>query len=111
VAFLVQEEHLELADVMEILEKKSGVLGVSGKSLDTRIPMRDYDTEERVRLAMEMFSYRVLKAVGAYLAVLGGAHAVISAEASLKIRRWCDRESATAFAGADLRWTLSRTAR
>lgn len=76
-AYIAEEERLDLPDVMDILEKKSGLLGVSGKSLDTRILMRDYDADQRVRLAMEMFSYRVLKAVGAYLAVLGGAHAVI----------------------------------
>jgi acetate kinase len=103
VAFLMQQEHLDPADVMEILEKKSGLLGVSGKSLDTRILMLDYDTEERVRLAMEMFSYRVLKAVGAYLAALGGAHAVIFgggiAENTALVRqrvcdglRWCGLE-------------------
>jgi len=39
--------------------------------------MREYDADERVRIAMEMFSYRVLKSVGAFLAALGGAHAVI----------------------------------
>jgi acetate kinase len=77
VAFLAQKENLDLAEVMNILEKKSGLLGVSGKSLDTRVLMREYDSDERVRIAMEMFSYRVMKAVGAYLAVLGGAQAVI----------------------------------
>jgi acetate kinase len=39
--------------------------------------MREYANSPRVQLAMEMFAYRVLKAVGAYLAALGGAHAVI----------------------------------
>ena len=75
--FLVQAEHLKLSEIVTILEKKSGLLGVSGKSLDTRVLMREYDTDERVRLAMEMFSYRVLKAVGAYLCALHGADAVI----------------------------------
>lgn len=77
VAFLAQKENLNLTEVMNILEKKSGLLGVSGKSLDTRVLMRDYDSDKRVRIAMEMFSYRVLKAVGAYLAILNGAQAVI----------------------------------
>ena len=76
-AFLMQAEHIGINEAMDILEKQSGLLGISGKSLDTRVLMRDYDTDERVRLAMEMFSYRVLKAVGSYLAVLGGAHALI----------------------------------
>ncbi len=101
--FLAQEEHIGLSEVMNLLEKKSGLLGVSGKSLDTRVLMRDFDTDERVRLAMEMFSYRVLKAVGAYLCALHGAHAVIFgggiAENTPLVRqrvcaglRWCGLE-------------------
>lgn len=76
-AYLVRAEQTDLSGVMDILEKQSGLLGVSGKSLDTRVLMREYGTDERVRLAMEMFSYRLLKAVGSYMAVLGGAHAII----------------------------------
>ena len=103
VSFLVQEEQMELAQVMELLEKRSGLLGVSGESLDTRVLMRDYQRSDRVRLAMEMFSYRVLKAVGAYLGALGGADAVIFgggiAENTALVRqrvceglRWCGVE-------------------
>jgi acetate kinase len=77
VAFLAEAERLEVAEVINLLEKRSGLLGVSGKSLDTRVLMREYANSPRVQLAMEMFAYRVLKAVGAYLAALGGAHAVI----------------------------------
>jgi acetate kinase len=75
--FLMRAEGIGPEEATRILEKKSGLLGVSGKSLDTRVLMRDYDTDTRVRLAMEMFSYRLLKAVGAYLAALGGADALI----------------------------------
>lgn len=77
VPFLAYAEGLDIPGVMELLEKRSGLLGVSGVSLDTRILMRTYDTDPRVHLAIEMFAYRVRKAVGAYLAALGGAHAVI----------------------------------
>ena len=76
-AFLVQSEAKDLSQVMEILEKKSGLLGVSGKSLDTRVLMNDYERDGRVRLAMEMFCYRLLKAVGGLLTVLGGVDAII----------------------------------
>jgi acetate kinase len=75
--FLVRANHLTLDEGLELLEKQSGLLGVSGKSLDTRVLMREYDHDPQVRIAMEMFSYRVLKAVGGYLAALGGADAVI----------------------------------
>lgn len=76
-AYLLRAEQTDMSRVMDILEKQSGLLGVSGRSLDTRVLMRDYRNDERVRLAMEMFSYRVLKAVGSYLAVLGGADAIL----------------------------------
>ncbi|HEY1647855.1 MAG TPA: acetate/propionate family kinase [Terracidiphilus sp.] len=103
IPFLAGEERLEIAEVMTLLEKESGLLGVSGKSLDTRVLMRDYETDNRVQLAMEMFAYRVVKAVGAYLAALGGAHAVIFgggiAENTPLVRervceslRWCGLE-------------------
>ncbi len=103
VAYLMQAEHLDIDGVMELLEKKSGLLGVSGKSLDTRVLMKDYDSDERVRLAMDVFSYRVLKAVAAYLGALGGADAVIFgggiAENTPLVRkrvcdglRWCGLE-------------------
>lgn len=100
---LVREEALSLEDVMKLLNKESGLLGVSGESLDTRVLMKHYETNPRVKLAMDMFSHRVLKAVGAYLAVLGGADAVIFgggiAENTKLVRchlgdglRWCGLE-------------------
>jgi acetate kinase len=95
VAYLMQAEGLEVDAAMDLLEKKSGLLGVSGKSLDTRVLMRDYNSDERVRLAMDIFSYRVLKAVAAYLGALGGADAVIFGggiveNTSLVRKRVCD---------------------
>jgi acetate kinase len=77
IPFLIREEHMELDAVMTLLNKKSGLLGISGWSLDTRVLMKDYDQEPQVKLAMEMFSYRVVKAVGAYLCALGGADAIV----------------------------------
>lgn len=76
-AYLVRAERRDLTQVMDILEKQSGLLGVSGISLDTRVLMREYGKDERVKLALEMFCYRLLKAVGSYIAALGGAHAII----------------------------------
>jgi acetate kinase len=61
---------------MTVLEEQSDRLGVSGKSLDTRVLMPDYDKKERVRLALDMFAYRALTAVVASVAALGGADAV-----------------------------------
>jgi acetate kinase len=76
VQVLVEQEGLDVAGALEVLNKKSGLLGVSGVSLDTRVLMKQLD-KPQVALAMEMFCYRVTEQVGAYLAALGGSEAVI----------------------------------
>jgi acetate kinase len=103
IPFLAQAEGIDLDEIMKILNKESGLLGVSGISLDTRVLVEQYDSNPRVKLAMEMFAYRVLKAVGAYLCALDGADAVIFgggiAENTIIFRervcaglRWCGLE-------------------
>ena len=77
IPFLVREEHMQMDDVMTLLNKKSGLLGISEKSLDTRVLIKDYGKDPRVTLALDMFSYRLVKAVGACLAALGGADAIV----------------------------------
>ncbi len=77
VSFLMREQHIEVDDVMTLLNKKSGLLGISGKSLDTRVLMEEYGKDPRVTLAMEMFAYRVVKAAGAYVCALGGVDAIV----------------------------------
>jgi acetate kinase len=74
---LVQEEGMTLDEVMTMFNKESGLKGVSELSLDTRILMQQYNSSPKVKLAMDMFSYRVLKAVGANLAAVGEPEAVI----------------------------------
>jgi len=64
-----------VARVLEILNRESGLLGLSGASLDTRIVAACLD-EDRVRLALYVLCQRLLKHVGGYLALLGGADAV-----------------------------------
>jgi acetate kinase len=77
VALLMHEEHMSVEDVMTLLNKKSGLQGVSEVSLDTRVLLRKYDTNPRVKLAIDMFVYRVRKAVGAFVAALGPVDAVV----------------------------------
>jgi acetate kinase len=77
IPFLVREEKMEIDQVMTLLNKKSGLLAISEKSLDTRVLMKEYGNDPKVTLAMDMFSYRVTKAVGAYLSALGGADAIV----------------------------------
>ncbi len=73
--FLMRELHLSADDALEILEKKSGLLGISGVSLDTRILRKREDAPSK--LAIEIFAYHVRHFVGAYLAILGQAEAVV----------------------------------
>ena len=68
VALLMREENMTIDDVMTLLNKKSGLMGVSADSLDTRVLMKKYDTSPGAKLAMDMFAYRVRKAVGSYVA-------------------------------------------
>ena len=101
--FLIREEHMEIDEVMTLLNKKSGLLGISEKSLDTRVLMKDYGQDPRVTLAIDMFSYRLVKAVGAYFCALGGADAIvfgggIGENNSLVRERVCDRPALVRFA-------------
>ena len=74
---LMRQEQVGVQQVEEWLSKESGLLGVSGRSHDTRELVKLIDTEENVRLALEMFCYRISKYIGAYLAALNGADAII----------------------------------
>ena len=74
VEVLMRKEDVDVHGALDILNKQSGLLGVGG-DLDTRVLAKRDDGS--ARLALAMFSYRVRAYVGAYLAVLGGAEAVI----------------------------------
>jgi acetate kinase len=67
---------MSLNEIEDILNHRSGLLGLSGISNDTRI-LAERVAEDRSRLALEVFSYRMRKYVGAYLAALDGADAVV----------------------------------
>jgi acetate kinase len=77
VPLLMRQENMSADDVLTVLNKKSGLLGVSEVSLDTRVLMKQYDSNPQVKLAMDMFAYRVRKAVGGYMAALGTVDAVV----------------------------------
>lgn len=77
VAFLARKEQVDTARVEDWLNTKSGLLGISGISQDTRILAQFATREERARIALEIFAYRVRKYVGAYLAATGGAAALV----------------------------------
>jgi acetate kinase len=76
VQVLVEQAGMDVDSALEVLNKKSGLLGVSGISLDTRVLMKQLD-HPRAALAMEMFCYSVARQMGAYLGAVGGAEAII----------------------------------
>jgi len=76
VAYLIRKENMDAKSVEEFLNKKCGLLAVSKISADTR-ELEKRLSEKSVGLAVNMFCYRVRKYVGAYLAALGGAEAIV----------------------------------
>ena len=102
VTFLAQKEKADASEVERWLNEDSGLLGLSGRTNDMRALLHAATEEhdERAKLAIDVFCYRARKYIGAYLAVLGGADAIIFGggigEASPDIRamicegmEWC----------------------
>ena len=92
VDYMAEKLGLTSAEVVNYLNKKCGVLGVSGISSDLRdLEAAVEQGNERALLALEMLGYRVRKYVGSYIAVLGGVDAIVFTggigEHSPRIRR------------------------
>ena len=78
VGFLARREGVDASEVEGWLNKRSGLLGISETSRDVRELLDATERGDgRAALALEMFCDRARKQVGAYLAVLGGANAVV----------------------------------
>ena len=77
IVFLARKENADVAQVEEWLNKKSGLLGVSGTSPDTRELVKSATSHERSRLALDMFAYRVRKYIGAYLTAIPNPSAIV----------------------------------
>ncbi|MBQ9439112.1 MAG: acetate kinase [Paludibacteraceae bacterium] len=78
ISFLMEKEHLDAQGVSNLLNKKSGVLGISGVSSD----MREIETavksgNKRAELALAMYFYRIRKYIGAYAAAMGGVDIIL----------------------------------
>jgi len=78
IPFLARIKGMPVADIDNLLNKKSGMLGVSGVSNDMRaVEQAADDGNQRAVLALDMFCYRIKKYVGAYTAALGDVHALV----------------------------------
>lgn len=76
-AFLARKEEVKATRVEEWLNKRSGLLGISGRSQDTRVLVQHAEHDPRAQLALDVFSYRVRKYIGAYLAAVGNPGAIV----------------------------------
>jgi len=77
IGYLARREGVTAAEVERVLNEESGLLGLSGRSRDMRDLIAACKTDARARLAVDVFCHRARKYLGAYLAVLGGARAVV----------------------------------
>ena len=76
--YLMNKYNLNIDEMLNILNKKSGVQGVSGVSSDFRdLENAHKEGNERAGLAVDMFNYGVKKYIGAYAAAMGGVDAII----------------------------------
>ncbi|GAK52350.1 acetate kinase [Candidatus Moduliflexus flocculans] len=78
IPFIMAKEEISLVELDSMLNKHSGILGVTGLSSD----MRDLEDatekgDERAKLAMEMYTYRIRKYIGAYAAAMNGVDAIV----------------------------------
>jgi acetate kinase len=79
VSVIARKEGMSSSEVDTLLNTQSGLLGISGLTNDMRelqAELKEHD-DRRVRLAVEIFCYRARKYIGAYLAAMGGADAVV----------------------------------
>ena len=75
--FIAKKENLDIAGVMNVLNKKSGVQGISGLSSDFRDLEEGMEAgNERAAAAIEVFSYRVAKYIGSYVAAMNGVDVI-----------------------------------
>lgn len=78
VKFIAEKENISVAKVDEILNKKSGVLGISGVSSDFRdIEEAAANGNERAQLALDVYIHKVKKYIGAYTALMNGVDAIV----------------------------------
>lgn len=92
IPFIMEKENLSFSEVMNLLVKRSGLLGISGISGEVRdLEVMSAKKKLRADLALNVFVYTVKKYIGAYIAIMGGLDAVIFTggigENSINIRK------------------------
>ena len=76
--YLITELKYTVDEVNELLNKKSGVLGLSDVSSDFRdIEKAAENGNKRAKIALDVYSYKIKKEIGAYIAAMGGVDAIV----------------------------------
>ncbi len=97
VTFVMEHENLTPNEMSDLLNKKSGLLGVSGLSNDLRTVRKESENgHERAMLAYDMYSNSVKKYIGSYIAVMGGVDAIVL---TAGVGENCDKMRRMIFAG------------
>jgi acetate kinase len=99
VLYLVNELGLSTAEVSDLMNKKSGLLGISGLSNDLRdVRAATEAGDERASLAYEMYSNSVKKFIGSYVFAMGGVDAIVL---TAGVGENCDRMRRMIFEGLE----------
>jgi len=78
IKFIMEKENLSIKEIDDMMNKESGLLGISGISNDSRDVLKGAEEGNyRAKLALEMFDYRIVKYIGAYAAIMGGVDAIV----------------------------------
>lgn len=78
VTFIMEKEHLTPREMDEILNKKSGLLGISGVSSDDRdVTKAAAEGNQRAILAHDILTYQIAKFIGGYMVALGGCNSIV----------------------------------
>ena len=97
VPFIMEKENLTAAEVNDLMNKKSGLLGISGISNDLRsVRQASEEGDERAQLAYDMYSNSAKKYIGQYIAVMGGVDAIVL---TAGVGENCDKMRRLIFAG------------
>ncbi len=76
-SFYNQAENLSWQETATILNKKSGILGISGYTSNLVTIIQDYNIKPQAKFALDFFVERIIEKLGAYISVLDGAEAII----------------------------------
>ncbi len=78
IEYIAHKDNLSIDEVMDILNKKSGVYGISGKSSDFRdLEAGIAEGDKRCMIAVDVFCYQIAKVVGGYIAAMNGVDAIV----------------------------------